>query len=406
MRSCSLPGPVEDGLLLGRRSAPTAHHEAMFDFDEADTEHPAAGLSGEDEESQAAAAIERLRSTEWQIRWDAWRSLAKLGLAAASRIKALELLAQRERDSDVRKTARAAVAEVRAAEERRLLDPWRICETVSWASTALSDPAWDVRRDACRLLGKAGPQSEPYLRALHRISEKDEDMEVRKEARSALQVLRVAGLVPPTPVAAEAEERLASADVDVDLGGLASGPMETGPHATFRVLNEDLRMRLERDSMTPAEITEVWEKQWGIQYARRFSFMVLVASRERLLDPRADLIPCSPVPVRVHVKSPGLLYNLKAALKRFGESPAEEVFNGREAIRQQIELAARKKRQLQTGELEERRGREAAAAEPDPEGRASPEAEQEPEVISEVEEERGAVQEKMREEEEEAEEID
>mmetsp|Transcript_80359 Transcript_80359/g.260342 ORF Transcript_80359/g.260342 Transcript_80359/m.260342 type:complete len:513 (+) Transcript_80359:76-1614(+) len=59
----------------------------------------------------------------------------------------------------------------------------------------LNDKMFNVRRDACRALAGVGQFAEPYLQLLKDLSEKDEDLDVRKAARTAVRELRDMGVV-------------------------------------------------------------------------------------------------------------------------------------------------------------------------------------------------------------------
>jgi len=62
------------------------------------------------------------------------------------------------------------------------------------AAGRLQDAMFNVRRDACKALAKAGCFAEPYLEQLKVVSEKDDDVEVKKAARNALRELREQGV--------------------------------------------------------------------------------------------------------------------------------------------------------------------------------------------------------------------
>merc|ERR1712187_991268 len=103
-----------------------------------------------------------------------------------------------------------------------------------------------------------------------------------------------------------------------------------GPHATFVIYKEELPMLLEREAMTPYEVAQIWEKKWGVDYATRLHFIEGEGPNERLMDRNVDILPLSPEKVKLHIKSPGILFSLAAALKQYGEMSADEVFAKRE----------------------------------------------------------------------------
>lgn len=111
---------------------------------------------------------------------------------------------------------------------------------------------------------------------------------------------------------------------------LAVKPDEVRFVARFRVLGEVLTMRLTSEAMTPAEVAEVWEQQWGVQYASKLRFYVPEDWEVDMkwFHPRNDVIPLAPHIVKLETtthKSRSVLYSLQACMKQYGKMTPEEV---------------------------------------------------------------------------------
>mmetsp|Transcript_34890 Transcript_34890/g.108518 ORF Transcript_34890/g.108518 Transcript_34890/m.108518 type:complete len:459 (-) Transcript_34890:98-1474(-) len=97
-----------------------------------------------------------------------------------------------------------------------------------------------------------------------------------------------------------------------------------GPRTNFQVLGDILPMRLERESMTPAEVTDIWETQWGIPYASRIKFEAPLDSERKWLNPREDTLPLHPAVVVLHEKAGSVLSALATAFKEYAGMKADE----------------------------------------------------------------------------------
>jgi len=122
------------------------------------------------------------------------------------------------------------------------------------------------------------------------------------------------------------------------------------PSARFKIFRgknkfEVLPMHLEREDMKPSEITDIWERVWGVQYASRIRFEAPPDSVTRFLSPQDDVVPISPAVVKLDVAktSISILYSLITALKQFGRMSRDEVESERERRRQQQVMDARKR---------------------------------------------------------------
>lgn len=231
-------------------------------------------------------------------------------------------------------------------------------EDLQRIADGLEAAAFAERRDACRAVLdlRLGPLAAPLLPRLRQLLEADEDHEVRKAARRTIEGLQAAGVTlpdaarplplplaasPQPPVAAASALRAATRAARTGRTAVARGnaagtpaaavgPASLGqpgarvPRAQFQVFKEVLPMRLERDSMTPAEIAEIWEKIWGVQYASRIRFSSQPDAEVRWLNPREDIVPRVPFVVNLDAGAGSILYSLAAALQLYGEmAPAE-----------------------------------------------------------------------------------
>lgn len=321
------------------------------------------------------------------------------------------------------------------------------------AADSLSDPAWNVRRNACKDLGTMGEAARPFLQALKRLVDTDDDFEVQKAARCALKDLRAAGVciekkvmnsarqelardcsldvladddggfggsssftVPSEQVAVEAnasEAVFASTEVPQvsksshesmiselrqahpghvakcgttvwsheDVGQVAEAdatyesctileevsssdkedackrrnylekkpPMRdsqevrmpddvawSGHRVNFQINLDVLPMRMERESMLPTEVVDIWENLWGVQYASRLKFRAQPQCESRYLNPREDSLAGDPAIVKVEGAA-GILCSLATALRTYGGLSSHEVQLERE--KKALELA-------------------------------------------------------------------
>jgi len=310
----------------------------MFDFDDIEgTEHADAQVAEQEAPEEVAERIARgLERGEWKVRYDSCRELAKLGLAAAPYMQTLETLAERDKDNDVRKAAGKALQELREAgihgTDAVESDP-KVAEE---AASNLSDKDFSVRRNACRMLGKQGALAAPHLPALQQLALHEKDYEVRQAARDALRNLRSAGFH------LDEEDR---GTLELDGAGVAGSAEASDwwPKALFQVGAETLPMRLENEAMTPFEITEIWEKSWGVQYAGRIRFAAHEDSETKWLRSRNDIVPRTPFVVRLEANSGTLLQTLAAALRLYGRmTPAEVAADREQKLREQMLAAERR----------------------------------------------------------------
>lgn len=320
------------------------------------------------------------------------------------------------------------------------------------AADSLSDPAWNVRRKACKELGELGEAARPFLPALKRLVETDDDFEVQKAARSALKELRSVGICIEKRLANAARQELARDSVldrpgdaeqfggsssstaqpekllEIDLAkdkipssseevtyvptkfascseqqeieakqvpmnaGVAvwthadigqssevSFPYEnctvledvqsssdredigrttnylekklpmrdslkirmpdavswTGFRVNFQINLEVLPMRMERESMLPIEVADIWENHWGLQYVKRLKFHAQPDCEQKYLNPREDCLSYDPAIVKLEGAA-GILCSLATALKTYGGLLLDEVQLARQ--RKAVEL--------------------------------------------------------------------
>mmetsp|Transcript_23004 Transcript_23004/g.47770 ORF Transcript_23004/g.47770 Transcript_23004/m.47770 type:complete len:272 (+) Transcript_23004:115-930(+) len=214
------------------------------------------------------------------------------------------------------------------------------------AGDGLESSEWNVRRDACKALGElsAADKAQPFMARLKELALSDPDYEVKKAARKAMQLLREQGVQPPaassSPSAGEA-------------GSSGAGQSAyTGPQILLKIFKEELPMRIERD-MTPNELTEFWEKSWGVQYASRIKFEAPEGSPSKWLNPREDLVPRSPAVVPLWAGVGSITLALATALKQYGMIREEDMGAERERRRQQ-QLAEAERRQEADAKEQER----------------------------------------------------
>jgi len=349
---------------------------AMFDFDEVEAGDPTPVDQEEEDPVEAArVAGESLGDREWRVRWDACRTLAKLGATAAPFLPGLYRLAEAEPDEDVRETARSTLTAVREAASEEFLDELALsgCE-------GLSDESFTVRRKACWSLAAAGFASGEYLPILEELAASEQDFEVKKAAKNAVRELRSLGVrPPPEPVREEAS----AGGVDRRPGqgrGNDDDLLYTGPRVLFQVFEEVLEMHLEEEGLTPSHFTEIWENEWGVPYASRLRMEAPegheTSTGTKWLHRTEDVVPRSPFVTRLDAGGKGgvlmgghgagsILYSLATAFKEYGRLTREEVATLREEKRLQLEVAARYRSQADSRELARfRQGRARAAQAP------------------------------------------
>mmetsp|Transcript_120439 Transcript_120439/g.268779 ORF Transcript_120439/g.268779 Transcript_120439/m.268779 type:complete len:308 (-) Transcript_120439:41-964(-) len=202
------------------------------------------------------------------------------------------------------------------------------------AGQDLASGAFNVRLKACKTLSKLGAAAVPYLPALLERSqkEKEDDYTVRNAARDALRDLREAGFE------LRKEEDLIQQSMSVGTAasgatasaGSTSVPLQiSGPVASFEIFGEVLHMRLERPEMTPAEVAEVWENSWGIEYAGRIRFRSPPGAPRKWLNSREDPVPRPPVVIFLESNVGSLLATLATALKTYGAMSSSEALEER-----------------------------------------------------------------------------
>jgi len=308
----------------------------MFDFDEIEVPEDAGTEEAEQEapEEIAQRAAGGLERGEWKVRWDSCRELAKLGHAAAPYVHLLEDLAEREKDGDVRKAAVSALEALREAGVQGSAAADDTAEAER-AAAGLDDQSFSVRRNACRTLGRLGALAAPYFSALQRLAEGEKDYEVRQAARDAVRKLRSAG------VRLEVERGDEGAAGAGGTGGAEA--LDWWPKVLFQIFGETLPMRLEREDMMPAELTELWEKCWGVQYASRVRFAAPEDSDARWLRPKGDFVPRTPFLVQLEANNGTVLQTLASALKLYGRMTPEEVAEDRRSkLEEQMQAAERR----------------------------------------------------------------
>jgi len=127
----------------------------------------------------------------------------------------------------------------------------------------------------------------------------------------------------------------------------------SGPRANFKLFKKILPMRLEKEAMTPAEITDIWENRWGVRYASRIKFLAPAESERKYLAIREDTVPLHPAVVVLEENVGSILYALSTALKEYSGFTAEEAEVAHENRLEEISyrssglLAKSRARQLQ-----------------------------------------------------------
>jgi HEAT repeat protein len=129
----------------------------------------------------AAPAIEKTvvllrHKGDSEIRWNAARTLGKIGPAAKESIPALEATMKGDQDPVVREHAAEALGDIGPEAK----------EAVPALALALKDPDARVRRDAVRSLGQIGTAAKSVVESIRPLLQ-DKDERVRKAARTSLQ---------------------------------------------------------------------------------------------------------------------------------------------------------------------------------------------------------------------------
>jgi len=83
----------------------------------------------------------------------------------------------------------------------------------------------------------------------------------------------------------------------------------------FKVVDDVLPMHLERQKLTPLEVTKIWEEEWGIAHATRVRFEAPDGSPTKWLNAREDFLPSPPVVIRLDGKG-SILQAIGVALKQ------------------------------------------------------------------------------------------
>lgn len=254
------------------------------------------------------------------------------------------------------------------------------------AAQLLADEAFTVRRDAVRSLGRLGLAAGPYLAQLVETAESDHDYEVRRAAKQALRSLRQHGLSAPREDTTTVALRRPPNEKRTQVTTGASRPPEegavsfraeppdepeqlleewTGPKVCFDINGQLLDMCLEKEAVTPAEVAEIWERQWNLHYAGRIRFIVKDADGEsRCLRAHLDPVPLTPAVVVLEASVGSVLQPLAGVLREHGHLPPATV---EKRLREEVEdllkeAEARKEgryyRPRQTGVSTERPWRE------------------------------------------------
>lgn len=134
-----------------------------------------------------------------EARWNAARTIGKIGAAAASAVPSLVAVLQDP----------AATVREHAAEALGDIGP-PAAEAVQPLAAVLDDPAPRVRRDAVRSLGQIGPPARAVLPSIQKLLSDKEDM-VRTAARNTLQAIAPETL-PPKPAAKAAKAKEVAED--------------------------------------------------------------------------------------------------------------------------------------------------------------------------------------------------
>lgn len=251
--------------------------------------------------------------------------MAKLGTVAVPYLPALLVLVETEKDGDVHEEAKKAFTEVRmAASEDELR------QLVQDAARDLSSESFKARRNACFLLGTLADLAFTHMKAVEKLK-MEEDLMVRRAARNAYRELSMAKA-----------RHVAANPMEADDGDEAEyGHGFVGQTALFRVARDVFPMRLEHSGMTPTAITEIWEKEWGVQHASLVNLEAEEGSSARSLHPDDDVVPRSPFVVKLDAPLDSVLQAMAYALREYGMRTAEEVSALRSRKEQMLEVVAK-----------------------------------------------------------------
>mmetsp|Transcript_4497 Transcript_4497/g.10595 ORF Transcript_4497/g.10595 Transcript_4497/m.10595 type:complete len:548 (+) Transcript_4497:112-1755(+) len=185
-------------------------------------------------------------------------------------------------------------------------------EAAEAAGEELSHTADSVRRDACKALGGLGKFAKAHVETLKEMAKSDPALDVRVAAKTALKELRDDGVVPAASASSQGEAQKPVTTLAI----FQPAKAWIGPVAQFEVFEEVIPMELERESMTPAEIVQVWES-WGVHGASRARFEVKAGEgiRPAKLNPREDVVPISPAVIKVEAKVGSILTAIAGALR-------------------------------------------------------------------------------------------
>jgi len=165
--------------------------------------------------------------------------------------------------------------------------------------TALSDP------------GVAGVMDEANTRTVEEGTDQEQETDDANDAETSKPTSAFLPIRVEEAIHVEMKDLEPEADVSW-LGADVSWP---GPRANFRLFKEILPMPLEREEMTPAEITDMWEKAWGVHFASRIRFLAPDESAGKYLNAREDFVPLHPSVVELEAKNGSILYALATSLK-------------------------------------------------------------------------------------------
>lgn len=193
-------------------------------------------------------------------------------------------------------------------------------DVVQRIAHGLQHAVWKERCDACRLIPglRLGQLASALLPTLKNLCDADPDFQVRKAARKALDALREEGVSMPAG-ATQGAVVLAREEIP-ETATTADG----APRAHFEIFKEVLSMRLEQECMTPMEITKIWERRWGVQYAGRIRFRAQPDAEAKWLNPREDTVPYAPLVVKLDAGAGSILYSLATAMRQYGEMTGAE----------------------------------------------------------------------------------
>lgn len=206
-------------------------------------------------------------------------------------------------------------------------------DVVQRIADGLEHSAWKERCDACRLIPglRLGEWASPLLPTLKSLCDADPDYEVRKAARKALDALREEGVQLRSAIVTTAPLRSAivttapaPALARVQAPGISASADDGVPRANFKIFQEVLAMRLEAEDMTPDELAEIWERKWGVQYAKRIRFRAQPDADTKWLNSREEVVPRAPFVVELVVGSGSILYSLATAMRQYGDMSADE----------------------------------------------------------------------------------